>query len=126
MHQFYICEERGSGVDRAIDACEEYQLPAPNIQKEDDYTRVTLYATETLNQMTNEDKIRAAYQHCVLQYIMKDYMTNESLRKRLGIKQENYSTASRIIKQAISAGAIKPLDPASRANRYQKYIPYWV
>lgn len=126
MRQVGICEERGSGVDRAINACEIYQLPAPNIQNEDDYTRVTLYAPKSLNQMEINDKIRAVYQHCALKYVTGEFMTNESIRKRFGIEDKNYSSASRIIKLAIEAGAIKQLNPESKANRYQKYVPYWV
>lgn len=126
MRQIGICEERGSGVDRAIDACEIYQLPAPNIQNEDDYTRVTMYAPKLLSQMEISDKIRAVYQHCTLKYVTGDFMTNESIRKRFGIEDKNYSTASRIIKMAIEARAIKQLNPDSKANRYQKYVPYWV
>lgn len=125
MRQIGICEERGSGVDRAIMACELYQLPAPNIQNEDNYTRVTLYAPKSLSGMENTDKIRAVYQHCVLKYVMNEYMTNESLRTRFGIEDKNYSTASRIIKLAIKTGVIKQLSPELKANRYQKYIPYW-
>ena len=75
--------------------------------------------------MENTDKIRAVYQHCVLKYVMNEYMTNESLRIRFGIEDKNYSTASRIIKLAIKTGVIKQLSPELKANRYQKYIPYW-
>ena len=126
MRHIGSCEERGSGVDRAINKCEIYQLPAPNIQNEDDYTRVTMYAPKLLSQMEISDKIRAVYQHCTLKYVTGDFMTNESIRKRFGIEDKNYSTASRIIKMAIEAGVIKQLNPDSKANRYQKYVPYWV
>ena len=126
MRQIGICEERGSGVDRAINACEIYQLPAPNIQNEDNYTRITLYAPKPLNRMEANDKIRAVYQHCVLKYVTGESMTNESIRKRFGIDDRNYSQASRIIKIAMETKAIKQLNPDSKANRYQKYVPYWV
>lgn len=126
MRQIGICEERGSGVDRAIDACEIWQLPAPDIQNEDDYTRVTLFAPKPLNQMETKEKIRAVYQHCVLKYVAEDSMTNESIRKRFGIDDKNYPAASRIIKAAVEAGVIMPSNPELKANRYQKYVPYWV
>jgi len=44
MRRMNICEERGSGIDRAIEAIERLQLPAPKFIKEEDYTRVFLYA----------------------------------------------------------------------------------
>lgn len=39
MRRLNICEERGSGIDRAINAIEVYQLPAPKFIRGDDYTR---------------------------------------------------------------------------------------
>jgi hypothetical protein len=52
-------------------------------------------------------------------------MTNESLRKRLGIDDKNYSMASRVVKEAIEAGLIKPYDPSNASNRYARYVPFW-
>jgi predicted HTH transcriptional regulator len=48
MRRMNICEERGSGVDRAIGAIEVYQLPAPEFQAETDFTRVTMFAHQEL------------------------------------------------------------------------------
>lgn len=126
MRRVNVCEERGSGIDRTISLCEVYQLPAPDFFKEQNYTRVVIYAPKTLRQMSKDDKVRAAYQHCALKYVTNDgYMTNESLRKRLNISDKNYPTASKIISDAIEVGVIKPYDPSLRANRHQSYVPYW-
>lgn len=38
MRRMNFCEERGSGVDRAILQCEIYQLPAPLFTNEETYT----------------------------------------------------------------------------------------
>jgi len=124
MRRMNFCEERGSGVDRAIEQCEIYQLPAPDFQKEDDFTRVLMFAPKTMRQMNREDKIRACYQHCCLQYITGEKMTNETLRKRLNIAQENYSIASRIIADTINERLVK-LEDTSRSRKYAQYIPVW-
>lgn len=124
MRRMNFCEERGSGIDRAIEQCEIYQLPAPDFQKEDDFTRVTMFAPKTMRQMNREDKIRACYQHCCLQYIVGEKMTNETLRKRLNIAQENYSIASRIIADTINENLIR-LEDSSRSRKYAQYIPIW-
>ena len=124
LRRMNICEERGSGVDRAIEQCELYQLPAPDFVGEEDFTRVTLFAPQTLRQMSREDKIRACYQHCCLQYIIGEKMTNETLRKRLDISQENYSIASRIIADTVNEKFIK-LDDSTRSRKYAQYIPIW-
>jgi len=124
MRRMNFCEERGSGVDRAIEQCEIYQLPAPDFTDETDFTRITLYAPRTLRQMNREDKIRACYQHCCLLYVTGEKMTNETLRKRLDILPGNYSTASRIIADTINEKLIK-LDDSSRSRKYAQYIPIW-
>jgi predicted HTH transcriptional regulator len=124
MRRMNFCEERGSGVDRAIGQCELYQLPAPNFQKEDAFTRVIMFSPISMRQMNKEDKIRACYQHCCLQYITGKKMTNETLRKRMNIASENYSIASRIIADTINEGLIK-LEDTSRSRKYAQYIPIW-
>ena len=68
MRRLNICEERGSGIDRAINAIEAYQLPAPKFIRGDDYRRVILYAPTALTRMSIEDRIRACYQHTCLTY----------------------------------------------------------
>ena len=124
MRRMNFCEERGSGIDRAIEQCELYQLPAPNFTEDVDFTRVTMFAHRSMRQMNRDDKIRACYQHCCLQYVTGDKMTNETLRKRLDISPENYSIASRIIADTINEGLIR-LEDSSRSRKYAQYIPMW-
>ena len=85
---------------------ESYQLPAP------------------LKDMERAEKIHACYLHACLKYVTKDHLTNASLRQRFGLEDGENSVASRIIRDAIEAGKIKPLDPDT-APRYMKYVPYW-
>ena len=125
MRRMNFCEERGSGVDRAISECELYQLPAPDFTNEEAYTRVSMFTPKAMRGMNKEDKIRACYQHCCLQYVSGKKMTNESLRVRLNITPSNYSTASRIISDTVGAGLIK-LDDATRSRKYAQYVPVWV
>lgn len=124
MRRMNFCEERGSGVDRAISQFELYQLPAPDISQADLYTKVVMFAPKTMRQMNKEDKTRACYQHCCLQYVAGEKMTNESFRNRLNISQANYSMASRIISETIGVGLIK-LDDASRSRKFAQYVPIW-
>lgn len=124
MRRMNFCEERGSGVDRALTQCELYQLPAPDFTRDELYTKVTMFAPRTLRQMNKEDKVRACYQHCCLQYISGSKMTNESFRGRLAISPENYSIASRIIAETVNENFIK-LDDATRSRKYAQYVPVW-
>lgn len=120
MRRFGFCEESGSGVDRALASIELYQLPAPKFETYDNFTRVILFSPLTMNSMTDEDKIRACYQHCVLKYITKtERMTNTSLRARLGIPESNYPAASKIIRMTLNKGLIK------EAEKSKEYIPWF-
>jgi len=76
------------------------------------------------SKMERKDKVRATYQHCCLRWVCRDFMSNATLRLRMGIEEKNYSSASRIIKDTIEAGLIKVSDPDNKSNK-KKYIPYW-
>lgn len=120
MRRFGFCEESGSGIDRALINIELFQLPAPKFETYDNFTRVTLFAPLPLNSMTDEDKIRACYQHCVLKYLTKtERMTNTSLRDRLGISESNYPAASKIIRLTINKGLVR------EAEKSKEYVPWW-
>jgi predicted HTH transcriptional regulator len=125
MHNFELCELRGSGVDRAIEAVEKAILPAPKFMKGDYYTKVIIYPKKTFAQMTKEDRIRACYQHCCLKYMDNDKMTNQSFRERMGIEEKNYSMVSRMIKETLNIGLIKETSPENQSNKFKSYIPYW-
>ena len=124
MRRVKLCEERGSGIDRAIDQCELHQLPAPDFKAEESFTKVVMIAPQPLSKMNSYDKIRACYQHCSLQYLSGAKMTNESLRGRLNISDKNYSIASRIISETIACKLIKA-DDSSRSRRFAQYLPIW-
>jgi len=124
MRRMEICEEKGIGIDRAISQCELYQLPAPDFQTGDMYTKVVMFAPMSLRQMNKEDKIRACYQHCCLQFISGERMNNESFRNRLNIQSKNYPVASRIIKETINVGLIK--SDGNGTGKFMRYVPYWV
>lgn len=124
MRRMNICEERGSGVDKVIFHVELFQLPAPEFVVTDNHTKAVLFAPRSLNEMDQTDRIRACYQHACLRYVSNEQMTNSSFRKRLGIDQKNYSIASRIIRDAMDGGLVRPVDPKT-GKRYMKYVPFW-
>ncbi|MDR0895084.1 MAG: putative DNA binding domain-containing protein [Prevotellaceae bacterium] len=125
MRRFNICEQRGSGVDRAIEAVEKAYLPAPKFIKGDGYTKVEIYPKMTFAEMSRDDRIRACYQHCCLRYMNNELMTNQSFRERMEIEEKNYPMASKIIKDTVTAGLIKDAFPESKSRKYASYIPYW-
>lgn len=125
MRRVGLCEERGSGIDRAVAAIEEVQLPAPEITAHGDHTRVIVLGPRPLAQMTQLDRLRACYQHACLLWVGRVPLTNASLRRRLGIADGDYSMVSRIISDTVEAGLVKPFDASSTSRRHAKYVPSW-
>lgn len=125
MRRMGFCEEKGSGIDKVIDLCEVFQLPPPDFRVNNNQTVVIMYAHQKLNEMDRKDKIRATYQHCCLMYVNHQKMTNQTLRNRFNIDEANTAIASRIIKDAIEEGVIKPENPENKSKKFINYIPFW-
>jgi ATP-dependent DNA helicase RecG len=124
MRRFGICEERGSGIDKVVSQVEYYQLPAPLFEVPPDCMRVVLFAHKALRDMDKTERTRACYLHACLRYVTRDFLTNASLRVRLGVEERNKATVSRCIREAVAEGVIRPYD--KHAPRPQmKYLPCW-
>lgn len=119
-----ICEERGSGIDKVVNETELYQLPAPMFESVEQNTKVTLFAYKSLNEMGKDERVRACYLHACLKFVSREYMTNTSLRQRLGIDDHNSAIASRIIRDTTDEGLIRLYDPEA-ARKYAKYVPFY-
>ena len=52
-------------------------------------------------------------------------MTNSTLRERFKIPEQDYPIASRIIRDTIDAGLIKPDDPENKSKKHARYVPIW-
>jgi len=124
MRRFGICEERGSGIDKVVFQVEFYQLPAPLFESPEGSTRTVLFAHRDLKDMDRADRVRACYLHACLRYVTRQPMTNASLRKRLGIKDKNIATASRLLGEAVESGLIVVANPAE-GTRNRRYLPFW-
>ncbi len=125
MRRLGACEEKGSGIDKVVDAAEVSQLPAPSFRAGDRRTTVVLYGPRPFEKMGKEDRVRACYQHCCLRYVMNQKATNQTLRERFGLPETRAETVSRTIRDAVAARLIKPEDPGSTSKRYARYVPFW-
>lgn len=122
MRRMRLCEEQGTGIDKVLASAEIHQLPPPDFREEDTSVRASLFAPRRFAEMTQDERVRACYQHAALKYVSGSQMTNASLRERLGIAEGNASQASVVIKLALKEGFIRPGDPERpRAG----YVPYW-
>ncbi len=120
-----ICERRGSGVDRAIAAIEEKNLPPIKFSSGEDFTRVTIYPQKNFKDMTQQEKIEACYQHACLRFQDNMSFNNQSLRERFQLDKNKVSVVSRIIADALEAGKIKLADEEGVSKKYVAYIPYY-
>jgi ATP-dependent DNA helicase RecG len=125
MRRMGICEEKGSGIDKVIAASEIYQLPAPDFRVGDVRTTSVMFAHQDFKDMSKGDRIRACYQHCVLEYVNNRRMSNQGLRGRFRLPSTKVEVVSAIINQTIEAGKIKLDDSESTSRRYARYVPYW-
>ena len=124
MRRIYICEERGSGIDKVVAATEQALLPAPEFEVVSENFKVVLCARKAFKDYSTEEKTQICYQHCVLNYVNHKPMTNATLRQRFGIENKNSAQISRIIKDGLSKQLIKLYDPKA-GPRLRLYIPYW-
>lgn len=125
MRRMGFCEEKGSGLDKVIFNNELYQLPPINVITDENRTRVTMYSYKKLNDLDKKEKVRACYQHACLKLVSNEKMTNQSLRERFQIEDQNYSIASRIIRDTLEEKLIKEEDPDSKSRKYASYLPFW-
>jgi ATP-dependent DNA helicase RecG len=126
MRRYKICEERGSGLIKALDAIELFGLPPLQFEQGENYFKVTMFSPKTFAEMTPLERIEACYQHATLKYLSGGGMTNTTLRERLKVPEKSRSMISRVIKDATEAGKDKAKNPDNPSTKFTEYIPYWV
>lgn len=125
MRRLGICEEKGSGVDKVVEAAEQFQLPAPDFRVGELRTTAIMFSHQEFADMSKSDRIRACYQHCCLEYVSNRKMSNQSLRQRFGLPESKVAAVSLIIGATRDAGLIVPDDSESQSTRYARYLPFW-
>jgi ATP-dependent DNA helicase RecG len=127
MRLMRICEEQGSGMQKTIFAVEGQRLPAPDFRVGETRTTVVLYGPKTFAQMEKSERVRACFQHCCLKWITNERMTNQSLRERFGLpnNQSKITAMYQLISEAIALELIKPAETESGSKRYAAYVPIW-
>ncbi|MDR2599995.1 MAG: putative DNA binding domain-containing protein [Oscillospiraceae bacterium] len=125
MRKCNICEERGSGYEKIITATSKNNMPAPIIRNQSNqFTKVIMLAQVPFEMLPKEDKIRTCYMQACLAYMEHSAISNADLRILFEISDAEIMKITRLIKDTIVAGLIKPVD-INTAQRYMKYIPFW-
>lgn len=109
LRRLGLCEERGSGIDRALNAIEQAGLPPIQIRSDEYSTSVTIFGSRKFPKMSSKERAWACYWHACLCVERGVLMTNRSLRA---------------IRDAIERGMVRPLSE-DQANRNARYVPYW-
>ena len=125
MRRMHICEEKSSGIDRVVQAAEVYQLPAPAFQVGLRRTIVTIFGQRSFEDMGRDDRVRACYQHGALKLVVREPMTNQTLRERFRLPESKSSTVSQVISAAIDSGLIKLDGEAGGSRKFARYLPFW-
>jgi predicted HTH transcriptional regulator len=125
FRRYNICEERGSGFEKAVIAIELFGLPPLKFEETENAFKVTMYSPRKFADMSNEERIEACYQHSIIEYYGNGGFNNTSLRKRFGMHDKQAAQVSKLIKDAIDIGKIKPKDPESESKKFSLYVPYW-
>ncbi len=75
--------------------------------------------------MDKDDRTRVCYQYCVLQWVLRSRMTNQSLRERFGLTERSGNSVSQIITNALEQKLIKRDPNAPDSRKYSRYLPIW-
>lgn len=125
FRRYNICEERGSGLEKAVASIELFGLPPIKFTELENSFRVTIWAPRNFNEMSQTERIEATYQHAVLKYFAQEGLTNTSLRERFKMSERFRSQISRLIKDSLTKGLIKPKDEENTSVKFALYVPYW-
>lgn len=124
FRRYRICEERGTGFQKAVKAIELFGLPPLKMTVLDNAFRVTLFAPKKFSDMTLGERVEATYQHAVLQYLSSASLTNTSLRNRFKLHEKSRNQITNLIGESVAAGRLKRKDEGS-GNKFAEYWPYW-
>ena len=123
MRKLNFSEERGSGIDKVIDAVEVFGLPPVLFSTESHFTS-RVYLPKSFSKMTKEERIEAVYQHACLNYVSQKKTNNSSLRYRFKFQDSETTKVYRLLQDALTENKIKIKDKTT-SKRDISYLPYW-
>lgn len=122
MRRMGMCEELGSGLVKVVEATEQHRLPAPEFGVVDGTMKVVLFGPRSFADLDRSQRVQICYQHACLRRHERKKMSNASLRERFGIEDQNAAQVSRVIREALNEGWIRPADPERPKSGY---VPFW-
>jgi ATP-dependent DNA helicase RecG len=107
-----------------VSLIELHQLPPYVVRLGTRQTTVVLSSYRPLKDLTQEEKMTAVYQHCVLRYVTNRITNNESIRERFKVEAKNSAVATRLLGDAVKTGQIRLVDPYA-GYRSWRYVTSW-
>jgi predicted HTH transcriptional regulator len=93
-------------------------MPTPKVEYQNNqFTKAVLMAGMPFDIMAKEDKIWTYYMRACLAYVSYQSISNTDIRSLFGLSDNELAKASRIIKETVERGLIKPIEPDT-APRY--------
>lgn len=111
-------------MDAVVAHIEAHQLPPYQCRLGSRHTTVVLSRYKALSKLAPDERVQAVYQHCCLRFVSNQITNNESIRERFKIEKQSSAQASRILREALEAGRIRPVDP-NAGTKLMRYVPYW-
>lgn len=125
MRELKMCEARGSGVQRTLEANEETGAADPKFHAGDGVTKAVLIGKHDFMTMSGSERNWAVFMHACRMWAGRRPMTNNSFRDRYGLADGRSSLVSLHIQQAMDEELIVPMDAESSSRRYARYIPFY-
>jgi ATP-dependent DNA helicase RecG len=122
---YRICEERGSGLQKAGLQAELFGLAALRFESGPNDFKVTIFAPRSYAEMSARERLEACYQHAVLKCLSDGVLTSASLRERLKMPEKQRSMVSDLITEALKLNLIKSSDPENVSRKFSEYVPFW-
>lgn len=121
MRELKMCEARGSGVQRTLEANESTGAADPRFQAGDGLTKAVLIGKHDFMTMSSSERNWAVFMHACRMWSGRQPMTNASFRQRYGLASGRSSLVSLHIQQTMEEGLIAPMDAEASSRRYARY-----
>lgn len=79
--------------------------PAPDFISSESTMRVMPFAPRSCSQISRADKLRARFFHCILRWLIHDYMSNATLRERFSLAPDEFQPVSALLPSRLSSTA---------------------
>lgn len=125
MRRMDLCEERGTGIDKIIEAIEEYKLPPIRFEDYNTSFRATIFEPKKYKDLDLSQRIQACYQHTCLNYARGVDTNNTTVRDRFGLGREFQPRISELLARCEVAKLIKKVDTGIESDKLTRYAPEW-